>query len=498
MNEESNVLPQAWAQAAGNDLFEFIRGVSYKKSQASESPTKDSVAILRAGNLQDGRILLDDLVHVPETCVRDEQRIRKGDLVIAMSSGSASVVGKVAVASVDMPRIAFGAFCGLLRPSSIVYGHWLGEFFQTREYRNLISEVAAGININNLRRDHLYELSIPVPPTPELVRLEVKIEALQERSRTARAALAEVGPLLAQFRQSLLAAAFRGDLTADWRAAHPNVEPADQMVDCLPKPPIPPRAKKASIAKIKGDCGLSVGLTDMPIPQTWAWTLLTRLGQLVTGHTPSRKHLNYWDGEIAWIGIKDARNNDGRVIEDTLQHVTELGIENSASRVLPKGTVLMTRTANSIGYSVVLGRDMATSQDLVGWILPKEVNPKFVMYLILSEHDALYRFAKGSAHPTVYFPEILSFHIALPPTDEQNEIVKRVEAMLGMIEHQTEMVAESVSNLTRLDQSILAKAFRGELVPQDPNDEPAAILLERIRERRNTDIGKNGKTKRRK
>ncbi len=103
MSTNADLLPEGWVIARGNDVFEFVRGVSYNKTEASDLATKNSVAILRAGNIQDGCILLDDLVHVPSERVRDEQRIRKGDLIIAMSSGSASLVGKVAVATSDMP-----------------------------------------------------------------------------------------------------------------------------------------------------------------------------------------------------------------------------------------------------------------------------------------------------------------------------------------------------------------------------------------------------------
>jgi type I restriction enzyme S subunit len=84
MNDENGRLPSGWFQATGEDLFEFLRGISYKKTDVLTAPSDDSVTILRAGNLQDGRIVFDDLVHVPESYVRDEQRIRKGDLIIAM------------------------------------------------------------------------------------------------------------------------------------------------------------------------------------------------------------------------------------------------------------------------------------------------------------------------------------------------------------------------------------------------------------------------------
>ena len=86
------------------------------------------------------------------------------------------------------------------------------------------------ITVKHLSSRTVEDLELPLPPLAEQQRIVAKIEALQERSRRAREALSEVGPLLEQFRQSVLAAAFRGDLTADWRAAHPNVEPASELL----------------------------------------------------------------------------------------------------------------------------------------------------------------------------------------------------------------------------------------------------------------------------
>lgn len=113
---DADELPEGWAIASGEDLFRFIRGVSFKKEDARSAPGQGTVAVLRAGNLQGGSIILDDLVYVEGRFVGDEQRLRQGDLVVAMSSGSASVVGKVSHIAHDLPIHSFGAFCGLLFP----------------------------------------------------------------------------------------------------------------------------------------------------------------------------------------------------------------------------------------------------------------------------------------------------------------------------------------------------------------------------------------------
>jgi type I restriction enzyme S subunit len=106
------------------------------------------------------------------------------------------------------------------------------------------------------------------------------------------------------------------------------------------------------------------------------------------------------------------------------------------------------------------------------------------MYLLQAEKQSLLRFAKGSTHRTIYFPEILSLHICLPPVDEQREIVSNIEARLSRVEGLRSAMRSIEAASQGLNQSIFAKAFRGELVPQDPNDEPAAVLLERIRQAR--------------
>jgi type I restriction enzyme, S subunit len=92
----------------------------------------------------------------------------------------------------------------------------------------------------------------------------------------------------------------------------------------------------------------------------WSWVSLRRIARQETGHTPSRSHPEYWGGDIPWIGIRDAGDHHGRIMQNTLQTVTEEGLANSSARLLPEGTVCLSRTA-SVGYVTIMGRPMATS-----------------------------------------------------------------------------------------------------------------------------------------
>lgn len=191
--------------------------------------------------------------------------------------------------------------------------------------------------------------------------------------------------------------------------------------------------RDATAAVIPGRHGLSIGDPELPLPEGWLWTKLTNIARLESGHTPSRKEPNYWDGGVPWIGIKDATQNHGRMIPDTLQHVTDLGIANSSARVLPEHTVCLSRTA-SVGYVVVMGKPMATSQDFVNWVCSDRLDWRFLKYVLVAEREALLRYAHGTTHQTIYFPEAKAFHVALPPMAEQRAIASVLGALEDKIE----------------------------------------------------------------
>ncbi len=192
--------------------------------------------------------------------------------------------------------------------------------------------------------------------------------------------------------------------------------------------------RPATTGVIRGSYALSVGMPDTPLPKGWRWTALSDVARLETGHTPSRRHPEYWGGDVPWIGIKDATENHGRMIEDTYQHTNELGIANSSARILPTNTVCLSRTA-SVGYVVVMGRPMATSQDFVNWVCSDAVDYRFLKYVLLAERNAFLRFASGTTHQTIYFPEVKAFHVALPSIREQHAI----SHILGSLDDRIEL-----------------------------------------------------------
>lgn len=209
------------------------------------------------------------------------------------------------------------------------------------------------------------------------------------------------------------------------------------------------RGRPATTGVIEGRFALSVGSPPKTVPDGWRWTPLLEVARLESGHTPSRKHPEYWDGDIPWIGIKDATENHGRTIYDTYQHTNELGIANSAARVLPKNTVCLSRTA-SVGYVIVMGRPMATSQDFVNWVCAEElIDYRYLKYILLAEKESMLSFASGTTHQTIYFPEVKAFHVCLPPIKEQHAIADVLSDLDAKIELNERMnsTLESFANM---------------------------------------------------
>jgi type I restriction enzyme S subunit len=214
--------------------------------------------VLRATNINGAALNFADLVYVPERRVSQEQRIRRGDIILAMSSGSRDVVGKAALARDDWQG-GFGAFCGVLRARPGVDARYIARFLQSAEYRWQIDSIATGTNINNLSKTTLKSIKLPIAPPRTQTRLAALLDAIDEkRNSGAGRHLVAAKRAVGRFRQSVLTAGCSGRLTAEWRELHADLEQsADELLRELRSTEVKSLHREASSE------------TPFDLPETW-------------------------------------------------------------------------------------------------------------------------------------------------------------------------------------------------------------------------------------
>ena len=459
-----------------NDHTLTIRDVADVSGGLTKNAKRDSYPgrrpYLTVANVYANRLQLDD---VGEIGITDAEVARvelaAGDLLVVEGNGSLSQLGRVALWSGAIPGCVHQNHLIKVRPRPKVTSKWLLYWLLSPKGRAAIEAVGSSTSgLHTLSISKVESLPVVVRPLDEQHRIVAAIETHFSRLDAAVASLTRAKANVKRARASVLKAAVEGRLVpteaALARAEGRDYEPAAVRVARVEQPPRPNRYKTRSTDVVPGHAALSVGDTQAALPEGWTRAPMVEVARMESGHTPSRSHPEWWDGDVPWIGIADAREHHGGVTHDTEQHTNADGLANSAARLLPAGTVCISRTA-SVGYVVVMGRPMATSQDFVDWICTDALDPHWVRVVFLADRDALLRFGKGSVHKTIYFPELLSLHIAIPPLAEQHRIVAEVDRRLSVLDALDATLDANLARCDRLRQAVLKRAFEGRLVPAE-------------------------------
>jgi len=372
--------------------------------------------------------------------------------------------GKMAIARKLVNGVGFGSTeFHVLRPRAGVDARYIYYFVSSQTFRKEASgHMTGAVGLRRVPSAYLEEQRIPLPDIGQQREIVAEIEKQFSRLDEAVANLQRVKANLKRYKASVLKDAVEGRLVPTEaelaRREGRSFETAQALIAKTPTPPRPNRFASRSGDVIIGHNALAVGVPQVELPEGWVWTKLVEIARMESGHTPSRGHPEWWDGDVSWIGIADARDHHERVILDTIQHTNKEGLANSAARLLPVGTVCVSRTA-SVGYVVVMGKSMATSQDFVNWVPTDAVTSDWLRVIFTVDREALYRFGKGSVHKTIYFPEWLSVAVALPPLAEQKRIVDEVDRRLSLIHGVEVQVEANLKRAQTLRGSVLAKNF---------------------------------------
>ena len=202
------------------------------------------------------------------------------------------------------------------------------------------------------------------------------------------------------------------------------------------------------------------------IPAHWD-VMRTKFGAtLQSGHTPSRQNPKYWeDCTIPWFGLADVwqiRDGQAEYVHDTAEKISELGLANSSARLLPKGSVILSRTA-SVGFSSILGVDMATTQDFVNWICGPSLRPEYLLYVFRAMEPEFRRLTMGSTHQTIYMPDVGRLQTPVPPIHEQDEVVAHIRQETSALDTLTAKVREAIGHLSEFRTALISAAVTGKI-----------------------------------
>lgn len=202
------------------------------------------------------------------------------------------------------------------------------------------------------------------------------------------------------------------------------------------------------------------------LPSHWSEVRLSLVALLGSGHTPSRSHPEWWeDCTIPWVTtgeVSQMRDDRIEFLRDTRERISTQGIANSSARIHPAGTVVLSRTAASAGYSAIMGKAMATSQDIATWTCGPRLQPRFLLLCLRAmRSDLLYRLAMGSTHKTIYMPDIGSIRVPLPPLDEQDRLVEWAWNELHQVDRITTALIQQIKLLSDHRRALASEAVLG-------------------------------------
>lgn len=437
-------LPKNWEYGKLSQTAHVVRGITFPAGEKRNDLAQGYVCCLRTTNVQQ-KLEWDDVYYVPTSYVkRDEQLVCEGDVLMSMAN-SYELVGKVARA-INVPQpAAFGAFLAAVRPTHAIDGGYLYHFLRSSEVQSKLREGSSQTtNIANISVGRLSELPVPLAPWSEQKRIADKLDTVLTRVDAVNTRLARAAPLLKRFRQSVLAAATSGRLTEDWRA----------------QSQAPTRS--------------TIALGDMVISIDQGWSPKCEANaapqeQWAVIKTTAIQALHFYPEE-------------NKALPNNLDPRPHLALRD--------GDVLITRAGprSRAGVTCIVTGDqprlMLCDKAYRVRVDRSKIHPQMLNLLLNSPEvlDAIDEMKTGISESGVNLTQAKFRELALsvPHKEEQTEIIRRVETLFAFADRLEARLQTAQAAANRLTPALLAKAFRGELVPQDPNDEPASELLKRL------------------
>ncbi|EGR0310166.1 restriction endonuclease subunit S [Vibrio cholerae] len=369
--------------------------------------------------------------------------------------------------------------------SSVHDSDFLKYYFRENKFRGLLCSDVSGVggSLTRAKPKLVNEYNVIVAPLAEQTRIVEKLDEVLAQVDTIKARLDGIPAILKRFRQSVLAAAVSGKLTEEWRGKN--------VSGCAESELNANFSRKSGKLKLRGKQANLNELSLLTLPSSWTWTQNYKLAKDASNAICA--------GPFGTIfKAKDFRDEGVPII--FLRHVKEDGFNQHKPNYMDRavweelhqeysvhgGELLVTKLGDPPGecciYPENTGTSMVTPDVLKMDVDEQSAEKKYLRSYFNSpiSTEIIEKLAFGATRLRIDIAMFKAFPVPLPPMEEQKEIVRLVDQYFAFADTIEAQVKKAQARVDKLTQSILAKAFRGELVPQDPNDEPADKLLERI------------------
>lgn len=492
----SGGLPEGWCSATISDIAEVFLG----KTPAKDDYVSDGkLKIVKFRDLKDGCVNFSNFkagfVRADGPFIPGLRELRRGDVLITSAAHSGENIGKKCAFVVDLPpefdQVFFTGELLNLRCDGEPISRWIYRFFCSLNGYTEIQNAVSGVHLTGGRAQ---QMVVPLAPLCEQRRIVAKLETLTGKIDVCQKRLAKISVLLRRFRQSVLAAACSGRLTADWRDHNSTVENAETLLGRIREKRLASaqtKKEKAQIEEVFDEPHLRVdegdlGLNDIPV--TWFSCRVGAVGTVSNGGTPSRQEPKFWGGRIPWVSSGEVRNN---IISETRERITKAGYEGSSVRLLPSGTVLlaMIGEGKTRGQTAILDIEATINQNIAAIVVEHGlVRSAYLWIWFQLQYEATRERGSGSGPQALNCQRVRELPFILPPLAEQLEIGHRVEELFALADELEARFAKAQAHVDKLVPSLLARAFCGELVPTEAelarrekrDYESASTLLERI------------------
>ena len=434
MNQRT--IKHAWSQARLEEIANKI-GSGATPRGGEKAYQTEGIPLIRSQNVVFFNFKRDGLAFISEEQARllSNVEVLANDVLLNITGAS---IGRVTIAPQDMEGARVNQHVCIIRPVEGIDVRYLNAYLSSPDKQVEITNENYGVTRQALTKQQISDFIVPVPPSNEQKRIADKLDAVLARVDACRERLDRVPGILKRFRQAVLAAATSGTLTEEWREENNALDTWKTVT--------------------LGQCAnkLSYGSSNKSEK---------------TGIIPVLRMGNIQNGRLDWTDL---------VYTNDKSEITKYS--------LSKGDVLFNRTNSPelVGKTAVYsGEYPATYAGYLIKIQCKDVlTPEYINYCLNSPRGRDYCWqvkSDGVSQSNINAKKLAAFSFGLPIIEEQHEIVRRVEALFAFSDALEVKYRAASEQVGRLRPALLAKAFRGELVPQDPSDEPAVMLLERIR-----------------